>query len=84
MPASCGVQGPGEMTNVRRVQRFDLVGRELVVAAHHDLRAQLAHVLDEVVGERVVVVEDEDHRCTYGSATALSGKLAASACSRRR
>src|SRR5215210_3297712 len=33
-----------------------------VVADHVQLRAQLAEVLDEVVGERVVVVDDEDAR----------------------
>ena len=51
--------------------------------AHH-LRAQLAHVLDQVVGERIVVVENEDHRCLYGSATAPSGKLVGSLHSLRR
>jgi hypothetical protein len=46
MPASCGVQGPGS---------------DLVVAADNHLRAKLAHVLHEVVGEGVVVVEDKHH-----------------------
>src|SRR6185437_10978926 len=31
-----------------------------IVAYHLDLTAELAHVLDEVVGEAVVVVDDED------------------------
>ena len=39
----------------------DSVKRDLVVALHHDLGAELAEVLDEVVGEAVVVVDDEDH-----------------------
>ncbi len=43
------------------MQRFNLFHRQLVVAAHHDLRAQFAQVLDQVVGERIVVVEDKDH-----------------------
>jgi hypothetical protein len=34
---------------------------QLVVAIDLDLRAQLSQVLDKVVGERIVVVEDEDH-----------------------
>ena len=40
------------------------VDRDLVVAAHVDLCAQFAHVLDQVVGERVVVIENENHAAT--------------------
>jgi hypothetical protein len=43
------------------MEAFDFFGGELVVAANDDLGAELAHVLDEVEGEGVVVVEDEDH-----------------------
>src|SRR2546425_6101719 len=39
-----------------------LLHREHVVAVDDGLRPQLAEVLDEVVGERVVVVEDEEHQ----------------------
>src|SRR3712207_8547327 len=39
-----------------------LVDRRGVVAHDVELRPQLAQVLDEVVGERVVVVDDEDLR----------------------
>ena len=35
--------------------------RDLIIAAHFNLRAQFADVLDEVVGERIVVIEDENH-----------------------
>ena len=35
---------------------------DLIVATHHRLRAEFAEILDEVVGERVVVIEDEEHR----------------------
>ncbi len=48
--------------------------RGAVVAHDLDLRAQLAEVLDEVVRERVVVVEHEDSHgqpgCSHASATA--------------
>src|SRR3989338_8444224 len=35
--------------------------RDAIVAVHLDLGAQLLKILDEVVGERVVVVDDHDH-----------------------
>ena len=59
-PASAGVQGPGETTrrSAPRSSSSSTVG--LVVADHLDLRPQLAQVLDEVVGEAVVVVDHED------------------------
>src|SRR5712692_3926162 len=43
------------------LESLHLVERDLVVARHVHAGAQLAHVLDEVVGERVVVVQHENH-----------------------
>src|SRR5271157_3901648 len=40
---------------------FNLADGDLVIAPHHYLFSQFAQVLDQVVGERVVVVQDEDH-----------------------
>ena len=40
---------------------LDFLDGDLVVARHAHDGALLAQVLDEVVGERVVIVEDEDH-----------------------
>src|SRR3954454_16328935 len=48
------------------------VGVGLVVADDLDVRAQLAEVLDEVVGEAVVVVDDEDPHGQSGCRTASS------------
>jgi len=42
-----------------RVHSFNVFHCHLVVAAHFDLFAKFSNVLDEVVGERIVVVEDE-------------------------
>ena len=64
MPASCGVQGPGESRMRSGASASTSSTRELVVAADGHLRAQLAHVLHEVVGEGVVVVENKDHTLT--------------------
>src|SRR5712691_1449766 len=43
------------------LESFYLVERDLVVARHVHAGAQLAHVLDEVVGERVVVIQHQNH-----------------------
>ena len=44
------------------LERLNLLDGQLVVAIDLDLRAQFAQVLDKVVGERIVVVEDENHQ----------------------
>ena len=41
---------------MRRVERDELIHRHLVVAEDANVRAEFAEVLDEVVGEGVVVV----------------------------
>jgi len=43
-----------------RSHRFYFFHRDLIVASDLDLRSELANVLDEVVGERIVVVENEN------------------------
>jgi uncharacterized protein YbjT (DUF2867 family) len=43
------------------MHRLDLLDGHFVVAANLNLGAQFAQVLDEVIGKRVVVIEDEDH-----------------------
>src|SRR5436305_7727389 len=43
---------------------FDFFRSDLVIAAHLDLLPQFAQVLHQVVSERIVVVEDEDHAKT--------------------
>ena len=77
IPASAGVQGPGETTrrSAPRSSSSSTVG--LVVADDLDLGAELAQVLDQVVGEGVVVVDDEDAAsrhaqsgCSQASSTA--------------
>src|SRR5213594_2233433 len=43
------------------LEREDLLHGQRIVAVDHGLRPELAEQLDEVVGEGVVVVEDEEH-----------------------
>jgi hypothetical protein len=53
--------GSGRKQDAFRVHRLDLSYGHFVVAANLHLGAQFAKVLDEVVSERIVVIEDEDH-----------------------
>lgn len=53
--------GAGGDEDALGIHRRDLFGCHLIVAADHHFGTQLAHVLDKVVGERVVVVEHKDH-----------------------
>src|SRR6185437_707925 len=56
---------PGRNDNRRRRQLPDLVDGDGVVPTDGRLGPQLAEILHEVVGERVVVVDDEEHACQY-------------------
>ena len=53
--------GAGRNDDGRRVERERPLGIQRVVPVDHRIGAQLACVLDQVVGEAVVVVEDEKH-----------------------
>ena len=61
-PASSGVPGPGEIRMPSGARRAMPSHVDRVVAKHFDRRAELPEVLHEVVGERVVVIDHEDHR----------------------
>src|ERR1044071_6950672 len=65
--------------DVRRSQRRDFVYRDLVVAEHSHLRAELAQVLREVVGERVVVVDQRDHAASTSFSLEASSAALSSA-----
>jgi hypothetical protein len=54
--------GSGGNDDALGAHRLDLSDGHLVVAANLNLGAQFAKVLDEVISERIVVIEDEDHR----------------------
>src|SRR6266700_5579528 len=52
--------------NARGSNRLNVAHRNLVVPANHHLGTQFTQILNEVIGERVVVVEDENHKTRYG------------------
>ena len=55
---------PGRDHDFLGAHRFDFVDCDLIVAANFDLSPQLSQVLDQVVGERIVIVEDENQVAT--------------------
>ena len=62
-----GLLGPsrsGRNHNVVGLGRGHRVERHRIVAHHLDHGTEFAKVLDQVVGERVVVVDDDDHMAT--------------------
>ena len=52
---------PGRNYDSLRAKRINLRNLDLVIPPHLDLRTQFAQVLNEVIGERIVVIENEDH-----------------------
>src|SRR5205814_10556877 len=56
-----GSAGAWRDDDLIRRHRADLVEPDLVVAAHAYGGPELAEVLHEVVGERVVVIDDQNH-----------------------
>ena len=62
---------------VRRMPSLDLVERHLVVADHPQLdrRIDLAEPLNEVVGERIVVIDQKNHEQSACHTVAEAGKL---------
>ncbi len=67
-PPSSGRPGPGEIKQGVRPLRPDPLDVDGVVAEDDGSRPELAQLLDQVVDERVVVVENEDP-CRHGEAS---------------
>ena len=63
MPASRGVHGPGEMIRCVGRPGGNLVERDLVVAMDFEIERgiDLAQPLHQVVRERIVVVDQQNH-----------------------
>src|SRR5215210_6506138 len=66
----------GGEDELRRPEPLRLVRVDRIVAVDHHLRAELAEEVREVVGERVVVVDQQDH--TRASASSIAVSRAAS------
>ena len=59
MPASLGVQGPGDSTMPSGRRPSASADGDLVVAPDHHLRAKLPEIMEEVVGEAVVIIDQK-------------------------
>ena len=62
--AFAGSAGAGGDDDVSRLQVLDLLDGDFVVAEDFDCLpgADFAQLLDEVVGEGIVIVDEDDHR----------------------
>ena len=61
MPASCGVQGPGEMTDMLRFLLRDGLEIDLVIPVNLAWGSQFPQILNQVVGKGIVIVDHKDH-----------------------
>src|SRR4029077_3387008 len=66
--------GPRGDDDMRRSESLDLLARGSVMASYHGLFSQLAHVAGQVVDERVVIVDQQDH----GTSAAMSPRALSS------
>ena len=67
IPASSGVPGPGEIRIASAPLASASAGAQRVVALDPDLGPDLPQIMDEVPGEAVIIVDDEDHAGRLGS-----------------
>ena len=76
MPASLGVQGPGDSTMPLGFELQHLGDRDLVVAEHLAAAPELAQEVDEVIGEAVVVIDQDEHGKGVGEPEAAASRQA--------
>ena len=65
-----GRTGAGRDNNFLRPERVDIHQGQLIIALYRNLRAQLAKILVQVPGERVIVVDKQYHSGSVTSRTA--------------
>src|SRR5258708_754135 len=61
-PRFGGSAGPGGNDDPFRSHRSDVRRRDLVVAKHFDVGAELAQILHQIPGEGIVVVDHQNHK----------------------
>src|SRR5215207_71137 len=65
----------GRNADPLRLQRSDLLERDLIVPLHQHLSAEFAKILHQVVGEAVVVIDDQEHGGYLSSGCGWIGSL---------
>src|SRR5215470_2974351 len=76
-PRLLGSAWTGRNHDVRRPQALNFFATDLIVAPHFNLFSHFTQILDQVVSERIVVVEDENHASSYSYANASIGSFCA-------
>src|SRR5579875_3755753 len=61
-PGAAGCSRPGRDHNALGPQPGDFFDADLIVATHDELLAELAQILRQVVGKRIVVVDQQNQR----------------------
>ena len=84
MPASCGSARTRGEYDPLRLHGLDIGDLELVVAANLNLGAEFPEILNQVVGERIVVVENEDHENLRPACTGLHMHGSRASCQLKR
>src|SRR6266404_2019612 len=59
-PGILGPAGTGRDADAFRTKRLDFSDRDLVIPLHYDVAIQHAEMLDEIVGKRIVIIDDQD------------------------
>src|SRR3984957_9377799 len=62
--------------NSCRIQLADLVDRDLIISFHGWISAQLAENLDQIVSERIVVIDDQQFHFFISPARATASSIA--------
>ena len=76
MPASFGRARAGRDDDFFRPERLDFVERDFVVAKDFHVGAELAQIVIQVVGERIVIVDQQNHRFLHCSASSTAFSMA--------
>src|SRR3989304_4632678 len=71
-----GGAGAGGYNDLLGPQRLDLIQSDFIVAKDPDVGAELAQVVIEVVGEGVLVVDEQNHRLLHCSASSMALSMA--------
>src|SRR5579884_2215264 len=64
--------GAGRNHDATRLQPIELIDRDLIVAKDAEFFAELTLILNQVVGERVVIVDNGDHSSNLFCARAMA------------
>ena len=62
-----GSSRSGRNADPLRIERFNFRDRDFIVALHEHVTTEHAKILDEIVGKRIVVIDDQEHRVIHPS-----------------